>query len=172
MNDVEASSHEEDGAILAPEPRHQRWALLALALIAALAIWSLLHLVHELDAARSLSLKSVRSAALQTLDVAGSYFRWLAAFFGLFGAYLVLRALRIALSRRYPPPGAWIVRPTRLRRGPRVYARALFTALIGVVCIALAYFLPPWADAQLAQALAGALQTPDLPPDAYLPHIE
>ena len=162
----------QEGTVLAPNPRHQRWALLALALVASLAIWSLLYLVQELDAARSLSFKSARDGALMTLDVAATYFRWLAAFFGLFGAFLMLRGMRIAHSRRYPPPGAWIVRSTRVRRGGRVYARAIFTACVGLFLIALAYWLPPWALAQLNHTLAGALQTPDLPPDAYLPHIE
>ena len=163
---------DETGAILAPDPRHQRWALLALALLGSLAIWSLLYLVQELDAARSVSFKSARNGALMTLDVAATYFRWLAAFFGLFGAFLVLRGARIAQSRRYPPPGAWIVRPTRVQSGSRVYARAIFTVGVGIFLIVLAYWMPPWALAQLNHTLAGALQTPDLPPDAYLPTIE
>ena len=66
MRDEESESHDPEvremadenapaGDVLEPDPQHQRRALLSLALVAALAIWGLLHLVQELDADRSQS---------------------------------------------------------------------------------------------------------------------
>ncbi|MEO1088913.1 MAG: hypothetical protein AAFY88_32190, partial [Acidobacteriota bacterium] len=62
----------EDPAASPPEmlkanPKHQRWVLMGLTLIAALAVWAMLQLVHQLDAARVVSITSVRTAAEQTI---------------------------------------------------------------------------------------------------------
>ncbi|MEM8993263.1 MAG: hypothetical protein AAGF23_00595 [Acidobacteriota bacterium] len=158
--------------ILRANPKHQRWVLLGLTLIAALAVWALLQLVHQLDAARVVSIKSVRTAAEQMIAVASLYFRMVAG--GLFALsfYLFWTAVRIFRSGQFPPPGAWVVRDTVLRRGGRARFRGVIALVAATFLLSVGVYFPAWADQQIGHLLSGALQTPDTPPEEYLPHIE
>ncbi|MEM1181449.1 MAG: hypothetical protein AAGM22_24105 [Acidobacteriota bacterium] len=169
---VSPAAPERGPEILRADPKHQRWVLLALALIASLAVWSLLQLVHQLDAARVISIKSVRTAAEQTIAVAGTYFRLVAGGLLILGSYLLWTAVRIVRSGQFPPPGTWVVRDTVVRRGGRAKVRATVAGVIGVGLLGFGLLFPGWAEEQVVQLLSAALQTPDTPPDAYLPQIE
>lgn len=174
--DVKPTSGEPDpsGApeFLKAKRQHQRWVFLGLALLSAIAVWLLLQLVHQLDAARVISIKSVRTAAEQTMQVAGSYFRLVAGGLAACGLYLNWTGYRIFRSGQYPAPDTWVVRDTRIRRGWRAKSRATFAVVVGVALVGLALVFPEWADTQVAHLLLDALQTPDTPADAFLPQVE
>lgn len=158
--------------IAAVNPQLRYWLTIAFILVFLLGAWATLYLREALEAAEATSLRSPRQAALDTLRITSIYVRLVAAGLGLFGLYLLIRGRRIWVSGRYPPPGAWVMRPMRVVRGNSAKTRALMSIVVGLLLAAGSAWLPTWAEAELEQILSTALAMPDTPPEIFEPVIE
>ena len=121
--------------IIPADPALRRVAILAwlaLGVLGALAIW---YVSSVLENARALAVHDVRGAFLEVQRVTIPMMIAMTLVGIASGAWLLLTAVRVVRSGRFPPPGARVLRPTAIRSGP--VARRLGIVLVVMALLVL-----------------------------------
>ncbi|MCG8455081.1 MAG: hypothetical protein MI919_02290 [Holophagales bacterium] len=170
-NDDSAAGPVTFGEIHRADPRSKRRVLFAVLIFGLLGTWAVVDLRNQVDAAQQLSHLSVRLSAEAMVAAADGFFRMVALWIAALGIYLCWSASRIFHAGRFPPPGALLIRDTRVQSGAAARFRGGLALAMGILSLASALAIPLVGGERVRQMLAVPLATPDEPPAVIDPDV-
>ena len=128
--------------VIPADPWLRRVALvawIAIGVVGALGVW---YVTSVIERAEALATHDARGAFLEVQRVTIPMMIGFALAGVGVGVYLLLTAVRVVRSGRFPPPGARVLRPTPIRSGPAAQRLGILLVILAVLITGASVAVP------------------------------